>query len=172
MVHLHCQGVSKSNASGVNLRSQKGMSLMEVALVLAVFISLISVVFLIYKNRIEPATWSSQKYTIISSIISGIENAKGSRGGVYPAYNGAITNSNELMPYLSGNSNTLPDDLLGVTYSCAPGTNQTLTLTFPYTDAENARGKAQLVQKLQRAGYVVNTSAQNLSIVIQGVSCN
>ncbi len=151
---------------------QRGFTLTEVVLVLAAAVVLIGIGVYIYKQRVEPAVWANSKYNLVLSIMAGIEQAKASRGGVYPAYTGALNNTNNpIYPYLTS-SNTSANDLIGVNYSCPQGAGVTLTVSFPFSNAENLRGKLQLREKLQSANFNVQVDDASLSVVLNGVDCN
>lgn len=155
----------------VRMSRQRGFTLTEVVLVLAAAVILIGLGVYIYRQRVEPALWANSKYNLVLSIIAGIEQAKASRGGVYPAYSGPLSNpNNPIYPYLASTGSA--NDLVGVNYSCPPGTGVTLTVSFPFSDSENLRGKFQLREKLQSANFNVQTNRDTLTIELNGVNCN
>lgn len=134
-------------ASVKSLKREKGFTILELIIVLAGAFALIGIGYYLYKTRVEPGVQAQTAYQKITSILSGIEQAKAARGGVYPAYNGPVTGSQLLVAYLGDANST---DLAGVTYACTAGTGQTVTVTIP-TSIDTQRGRNQLQQKLDSA---------------------
>jgi len=159
-----------SNVSSFEKRkSERGFSLVEMGIVLSIFTIIVAGVYYIYKQRIEPNTWATSKFNTINSVLTAIEQAKSSRGGVYPAYNGAITNSNVLVNYLTRDG-VSSNDLMGVQYSCDAGVNKNLTITVPVNDGSKS-GIQVLIDKLTSAGLQAGVNGSNLVVTISGANC-
>ncbi len=155
-----------------SLKRERGFTILELIIVLAGAFALIGIGYYLYKTRVEPGIQSQTAYQKIVSILGGIEQAKSSRGGVYPAYNGPVnTPGNPILPYL-GDANS--PDLAGVTYQCNAGTNQTLTIVVP-TSIDTQRGRNQLQAKLNSAfgggGATATVEAGSTTIQIPNVIC-
>ena len=148
---------------------ERGYSLVELVLVLAIITALAMTVYYVYKQRIEPNAWASNKFNLVQSIIAGVEQAKASRGGVYPAYQGDILNSSVLSAYLTRNGANA-NDLMGVRYSCQGGVNRDLTITVPVNDG-SVSGISNLIDKLTSAGLQAYVNGTDLVVVIPSVNC-
>ena len=104
---------------------EKGYSLIEISLVLALIAVLGGGVFLLYNNRVAPATWSSSQYNTFNSVLAALNTCKNDRGGTYPAAAsagsitaaGTTTTSGALSPYVGSNST----DISTWTYQCVSG---------------------------------------------------
>lgn len=116
----------------------RGFTLIEMVLVLAGLVIFLSVVFAVYRSRVEPNSWASNKFQTFQSVVSALESAKSANGGAYPAATN-VSLSNSTAPsdpkaklVWSAVTGGVPtSDINGWTYSCS---GNTITLTVDLSD--------------------------------------
>ncbi len=175
-------GIKVKKASEVMctvFRNRKGYSLIEISLVLALIAVLAGGVFLLYNNRVAPATWSSSKYDTFNGVLAALNTCKSDRGGTYPAAAsaGSITEastttvSGALSPYVGSAS----ADISTWTYKCvSSGTSAFIAIVDSGTPNADAQG--MLVNKVSNSGNsalsAVITNGTTVTVTISGTSCS
>jgi prepilin-type N-terminal cleavage/methylation domain-containing protein len=158
---------------------EEGYSLIEISLVLALIAVLAGGVFLLYNNRVAPATWSSSKYDSFNGVLTALNTCKNDRGGTYPAAAaagsitaaGTTTVSSALSPYVGSNSTDVSD----WTYQCVSGGNAAVIdivdSATPNADAQNI-----LINKINNAGnsalLAAKTNNTTVTVTISGTTCS
>ncbi len=175
-------GIKVKNAAGVVftvLRNRKGYSLIEISLVLALIAVLGGGVFILYNNRVAPATWSSSQYNTFNSVVAALNTSKNDRGGTYPAAasagsitSGATTGAaNALAPYVGSNS----ADISKWTYTCV-SPNSTAVIAIVDSATPNSDAQGMLVNKINNAGNsalsAVITNTTTVTVTISGTTCS
>ena len=158
---------------------EKGYSLIEISLVLALIAVLGGGVFLLYNNRVAPATWSSSKYDAFNGVLAALNTCKNDRGGTYPAAaaEGSITAAatttanGALSPYVGANS----ADISKWTYQCvSAGTSALIAIVDSGTPNADAQG--MLVNKVSNSGNsalsAVITNGTTVTVTISGTTCS
>ncbi|HXW69725.1 MAG TPA: prepilin-type N-terminal cleavage/methylation domain-containing protein [Dissulfurispiraceae bacterium] len=175
-------GIKVKEASEVMLtvfRNRKGYSLIEISLVLALIAVLVGGAFLLYNNRVAPATWSSSKYDTFNGVFAALNTCKNDRGGTYPAAAaaGSITAADTttvpgaLSPYVGSAS----ADISTWTYKClSAGTSALIAIVDSGTPSADAQG--MLVNKINNSGNgALNAAISSGSVVtvtITGTTCS
>lgn len=176
-VFRNCGGPKKSSAFW---GEEKGYSLIEISLVLALIAVLTGGVFLLYNNRVAPATWSSSKYDMFNGVLTALNTCKNDRGGTYPAAAAAgsitaaatTTVSGALSPYVGSNSTDISD----WTYQCVSG-GTTALIAIADSATPNADAQGMLVNKINKSGNnalsaAITTSGSVVTVTITGTTCS
>ncbi len=160
---------------------EKGYSLIEISLVLALIAVLGGGVFLLYNNRVAPATWSSSQFNTFNGVLAALNTCKNDRGGTYPAAAsegsiiapGTTTTSGALSPYVGSNS----ADISKWTYQCvSPGTSASIAIVDSGTPNADAQG--MLVNKINNSGNgalnatITGTTGTIVTVTITGTTCS
>ena len=161
---------------------EKGYSLIEISLVLALIAVLGGGVFLLYNNRVAPSTWSSSKYNTFNSVLAALNTCKSDRGGTYPAAATAgsiiapgttTTVSGALSPYVGSNST----DISTWTYQCiSGGTSAVIAIVDAATPNVDAQG--MLVNKINNAGngalsaVITGSTGTIVTVTVTGTTCS
>jgi len=143
-------------------KKSKGFTLIEMILVLAALVTFLALVFTIYKNRIEPSRWSSDKFRTFQSVVAALETAKSANGGAYPAASNvdlstAPTDNDpkkKLVWYaVTGGSPSA--DIIGWKYTCS---GSTLAITVSINDKPSEAA----------AGVFIESVKNNLGFTVSG----
>jgi len=156
--------------------ARKGYTITELALGLLIVGGLLLAVFAGYKKLYLPSVAKSE-YSKINSVLAGIERARNSIGGVYPAGSGTIgtddDNINVIRDELGGDTNV--KDVRDWQYDCNGGTegsDVTVTLTTkPLTNNTVARLVARKIVENNSPWYAEVQSDGSLTIKRDHVVC-
>ena len=153
----------------VKNEKSKGFTLIEMILVLAALVTFLTLVFTIYKNRIEPSRWSSDKFRVFQSIVVALESAKSANGGAYPAATNVDLGSSsvpedpkaKLVWYaVTGGSPSL--DVAGWAYSCS---ESNLDITVNITDKPSEAAAGVFIESVKNnLGFTVNGTVSDPTV--------
>ena|GEM_PF-2316507 len=173
-------GIKVKKASEV-MFTVEGYSLIEISLVLALIAVLGGGVFLLYNNRVAPATWSNSQYNTFNGVLAALNTCKSDRGGTYPAAAtagsiiapGTTTVTGALSPYVGSNS----ADIIKWTYQCVSG-GTSAVIAIVDSATPNADAEGMLVNKINNAGNgalnaaITGTTDTVVTVTIAGTTCS
>ena len=150
----------------VKNEKSKGFTLIEMILVLAALVTFLALVFSIYKNRIEPSRWSSDKFQVFQSVVAALESAKSANGGAYPAASNVDLGSSTVpdnpkakLVWYAVTGGSPSSDIVGWEYSCSDGN---LEITVSLADRPSYAA----------AGVFIESVKNNLGFTVSSVSVN
>ena len=137
--------------------------------------------FLLYNNRVAPATWSSAKYNTFNSVLAALNTCKNDRGGTYPAAATAgiittaatTTTPGALSPYVGANST----DISTWTYQCVSG-GTSAVIAIVDSSTPNADAQGMLANKINNAGngalssVITGPTGTIVTVTISGTTCS
>lgn len=150
--------------------SRKGMSLIEVSIVLIVAAIVMGGIFMISSKMM---TGSRAESTLQSfrGLVSAIEKASVNNLGVYPASAAGAISANSILTTELGGANAIRD-LSGWTYACAAGTNSTITIvTAAFEDAGVRNSMLMRINGSYAPWVAAVNGATALTITRTGVKC-
>lgn len=157
-------------------KGRSGYTITELALGLLIVGGLLLAVFAGYKKLYLPSVAKSE-YSKINSVIAGIERARNSMGGVYPAASGTLgtddDNMNVIKDELGGDNNI--KDVKDWQYDCnggSEGSDVTVTLTTkPMTNDTVARLVARKIMENNAPWYAEAQSDGSIVIKRDHIVC-
>jgi len=164
---------------GKGTRNQKGFTLIEMGLVIAVVSIIVIGLYSYYTNRIQPGAWASAKLDTFNSVVSTLNTCKNDRGGTYPAAaaagaitTAATTTSAGAVSSYVGSAST---DISNWTYQCvAAGTTMKIAIVdtaTPSTDAQTVLIN-KITNAIGAAATGTATNATTTTITISGTTCS
>ncbi|MEM3424060.1 MAG: prepilin-type N-terminal cleavage/methylation domain-containing protein [Nitrososphaeria archaeon] len=72
-------------------RYQRGMTLIEILIALAITIAFTVAVLVVYNGNIKPNMYVNDKVQAFTTLTTGLDNSKELNGGAYPAASSAVT---------------------------------------------------------------------------------
>lgn len=150
-----------------NKQMRSGFAMLEITIGIAI-VGLIIAAAVIYGPKLMTGRKSDIGFASFKSLDNALEESRVNNGGAYPVGAGAIAGS--LLTTLGGANAT--KDLTGWTYTCASGSNKTITIVT--TSFESPEVQADLINKIagRVQGYTAVASGTNaLSITKTGVTC-
>jgi prepilin-type N-terminal cleavage/methylation domain-containing protein len=161
----HIEAVSQAKE-----KMRPGYSIVEIMLTIVIIAILIGGVYTAYQKIYLP-TQADRASKKIETVIAGIERVKSRNGGVFPAYDGNIIDSSLLKNSLGGTQGT--KDIQAWTYSCAAGTDTTLSLTSePLDSAEKADLVVDNLNSEIAPWQASKDGANKITVSVDHVSCN
>lgn len=159
-------------------RLNKGFTIVELALVLAVVSVLIAGAFIGYNRVYLPAKADSIARNVLN-VLAALERARSDNGGAYPSGTFTIGGTETfpgktLLESHLGGTGTALNDVAGWRYSCTAGASSTLTLSTTNLTGGNQTLANLILAKLQTSlssGYQIQHNNGVFTISIPNVPC-
>jgi len=140
---------------------RKGMTLIELILVLAIFAIIIGIAYSVFLKLNKPSQ-ANKWATKISAVQASVERAKGYNSDTYFVYSGAIRSNVNLRNSLGGNTAT--KDIAGWTYNCSRSSDTTVSFTTSAFDDPEVMALTQQKVASRIAPWTVTPSGTKLVI--------